>query len=178
MKTIILLLYTFLCMYIGLCYPRCRDLVPHAHWPVSSIICFTAGILLLAKAWGMPMQYLLCVPSVSLCACKDAECGEIPDLCHLPPLFCAIFLQEADPCWAVLYGCLLSCFALAQKLGWGDVKYLSAYALLLKEGIAAVIALACILALVARYRKRPDAGEFAFGPYLSLSLLCVFFFQR
>ena len=171
------LLYVFVYLRIGVCYPRFRDLRIRIRMPVSSMFLMTAGILLLCLARHVSDTVFLCIPSLLLCAWVDHEQKEIPDACHIIPLAVSLTLRHICITEAVLLFLILFPFVLYRKLGAGDLKLLVSYTLLLGECITYALLAACITALCF-HRKRPDAEEFAFGPCLSFGIFSVLFLLR
>ncbi|MBR3357597.1 MAG: prepilin peptidase [Solobacterium sp.] len=177
MRVFGLLLYLLICLRIGICYPRYRDLCIRLRMPVYSMVLMTGGILLLCLARHVSFRVYACLPSLLLCAWIDLEQKEIPDLCHIIPAAVSLITCSVCSLEALVLFLILLPFVLCGKMGAGDLKLLTAYTLLLSENIVFAVLTACLTALFV-HGKRPDAVEFAFGPYLSFGIFSVLFLLR
>ncbi len=151
-------LFSFLCGLLCAVFPDFRD----TSFRRGCFPLFAAALLpRLSEPASLVLPVLI---AASVC---DMRTGQIPDTCHLLFVVTAyrsgvLYVNDALICFG-----LLSCLALTGRLGFGDVKYVSAMVLLYGRTGFLILPAACTAALpYCLLRKR--SADIPFAPFLSV----------
>ncbi len=134
-------------------------------------------ILMMLTIFGIQLHieaYLLYVlPTFWLCSYIDLECGEIPDLCHINLLLCALLFHQLH--WKIflvsfLIGFFLSFF---HWMGFGDTKLISLWSLIIGKRIIYGYLGGCYIGLFFYLIQKKKESMIPFAPSLCISFILV-----
>ena len=128
-----------------------------------------AGALLYTFA-PQERTVLAAVPLLLLASSTDTACGEIPDLASIGITVLSFLQQTRYPYTAATVFILFTICSLFEKIGFGDVKLITAWTFMRGLRILYALPIACVLVLVI-YPYNEKERRIPFAPFLSIGFL-------
>ena len=163
----------FFILYVLPFYPHYRNCIHFSFRRVLSVMVFS---ILFGMSVNDDVQ-AVCLPLLCVAAYADMQYGEIPDM--VPVLIFGAGLlkmhaENASAAFLMLFALLP--FAMKEKIGFGDVKMICAWALLEGQKVFAGCAAASVVCLCFLHLKKGSSIQIIpFGPFLSFGFLITLF---
>ena len=170
---VIRIFLVFVILYVFPFYPHYADCIYSSLKRLLSIMFFSV-------LYGISVRdniQAVCIPLLCVTVFTDLKYGEIPDAAVLLVFVLGILKMHTDGILpaAVMFFFLLP-FAVKEKIGFGDVKLICAWAMLKGQEVFTGCAAASAACLCFLYMKKGSPLKIIpFGPFLSFGFMLTLF---